>query len=199
MIKKTITYSDLDGNPVTEDFWFNLSKAELVETELSYRGGLQAYIQQVVRAESGREIIKALKEIIIMSVGERDADGKRFVKSDEITSRFLHSDAYSVFFLEICTDAVKSAEFINGVVPADMAVDSTELPNIPNMIDAAKASVPQGEKTLKDYTREELLDLSQDEFDAVAGTDTKKMPQSVLAVAMQRKVLTKQLAELEEV
>jgi hypothetical protein len=197
MIKKTITYSDLDGNPVTDDFWFHLSKAELVETEMNYQGGLMAHVQKAIRANSGREIIQALKEIIVMSVGERAEDNKRFIKNEQIVSNFLHSDAYSVFFLELATDAEKSAEFVRGVVPAEMAASIQDTPDFGSLIDASVADAPQGVRTIKDYSRDELLDLSQEEFDELAGTDLKRMPQSILAVAMQRKANAKALEALE--
>lgn len=128
MLKKTITYKDLDNNDVTEDFYFNLSPAEVTEMELSYKGGLSVYLRQIIEAEDGGAIIAAMKNIIVSSVGRRSEDGKRFVKSPEIAADFLHTDAYSVLFMELVTDAGAATEFIQGIVPANVADKMKEGP-----------------------------------------------------------------------
>ena len=109
MLKKTLTYSDLDGNPVTEDFYFSLSKAEIAEMELSYDGGLQTHLKRIVANKDGAAIIGAFKNILTSSVGRRSEDGRRFIKSDEITQEFMQTDAYSELFMELVTDADASA------------------------------------------------------------------------------------------
>lgn len=121
MLKKTITYSDLDGNDVTEDFYFNLSKAEIAETELSYDGGLTAHLKRIVEAKNGEQIIGTFKNIIMMSVGRRSEDGKRFIKSDEITQEFMQTNAYSELFMELVTNADASAGFIRAIVPSSLS------------------------------------------------------------------------------
>lgn len=121
MLKKTITFKDLDGNDVTEDFYFNLTKAEVAEAELSFKGGLSIYLNEIIAAEDGGAIIKAFKEIIKLAVGRRSEDGRRFEKSEEITNDFLQTDAYSQMFMELVTNATLAAEFVQGIVPADMA------------------------------------------------------------------------------
>lgn len=120
MLKKTITFKDLDGNDVTEDFYFNLSKAEIAELELSVKDGLTDYLEKIVAAENGAEIIRLFKEVIMMSVGKRSEDGRRFIKNQEIQDEFSQSDAYSVLFMELLTDAAKGAQFFADIVPADL-------------------------------------------------------------------------------
>lgn len=120
MLKKTITYPDLDGNPVTEDFYFNLSKAEIAEMELSHEGGLGDYLQRIVESEDGSAIISMFKEIIGKAIGRRSEDGRRFVKSEEITNDFMQTEAYSKLFMEFLTDPDAAANFIKGIVPSDM-------------------------------------------------------------------------------
>lgn len=128
MIKKTITYTDYNGTERTEDFHFNLSKAEIMEMEMSTAGGLAEMIQNVVKAQDQPAIIKIFKELVLKAYGEKSADGKRFIKSEEIATAFSQTEAYSILFMELATDADAAAKFVNGVVPADMAKQAAAAP-----------------------------------------------------------------------
>lgn len=121
MLKKTITYTDYNGVERTEDFYFNLSKAELMEMELGTTGGFAEMIQKIVNAQDGPAIIKVFKDLILKAYGEKSADGKRFIKSDEISSAFSQTEAYSQLFMELSTDADAAANFVNGIVPGDVS------------------------------------------------------------------------------
>lgn len=121
MLKKTITYTDYNGVERKEDFYFNLSKAEIMEMELSTTGGLAEMIQKVVAAQDTPSIMKIFKELILKAYGEKSADGKRFIKNSELTSAFEQTEAYSNLFMELATDAEAAAKFVNAIVPADLA------------------------------------------------------------------------------
>lgn len=127
MLKKSITYESYDDKTVTEDFYFHLSKADLIELEMSHKGGLQAYIQRVVDSKDGKAIIEEFKRLILMSYGEKNPDGSRFVKNDELRQDFLSSPAYDVLFMELVTDAAKAAEFVNGIIPKGLDVDVSKV------------------------------------------------------------------------
>lgn len=120
MLKKTITFKDLDGQDVTEDFYFNLTKVEITEMELSYEDGLSAHLEKIVKTDSGAEIISTFKKIVLSAVGRRSEDGKRFIKSQEISDEFSQTEAYSDFFMELVTDAKAASEFVNAIVPQDL-------------------------------------------------------------------------------
>lgn len=117
MLTKPITYTDYNGETRTENFMFNLTKAELVELNLTTEGGLQNVIQKIVDSKNIPEITKWFKKIITMAYGERSADGRRFVKSEELTEAFLQTEAYSELFMELVTDETAAAAFINGIIP----------------------------------------------------------------------------------
>ena len=121
MLKKTITYTDYNGVERTEDFWFNLSKAEIMEMEMSTTGGLTETIQKVVQTQDAPAIIKIFKNLVLKAYGEKSPDGKRFIKSDELALAFSQTEAYSNLFMELATDADAAAKFINGIIPADAA------------------------------------------------------------------------------
>ena len=121
MLKKTITYTDYNGVERTEDKYFNLSKAEIMEMEMSTAGGFADMVQGIVKAQDAPAIMKIFKDIILKSYGEKSPDGKRFIKSKELSDEFSQTEAYSDLFMELCTNAEASAAFINGIIPADVA------------------------------------------------------------------------------
>lgn len=118
MLKKTITYTDYNGTERTEDFYFNLTKAELMEMQLSKNGGLDVSIRKIVDSQDAPGIIKIFKDLILKAYGEKSDDGKRFMKSKEISDAFSQTEAYSQLFMELATDADAASKFINGIVPA---------------------------------------------------------------------------------
>lgn len=127
MLKKTITYEDFNGETVSEDFFFHLSKAELIELELSHQGGLSLALERIVAAEDGKSIIAEFKNIILGSYGQKSLDGRRFIKNSQLREEFESSAAYSTLFMELVTEADSAAEFINGIIPAGMAEEVAKL------------------------------------------------------------------------
>ena len=120
MLKKTITYTDFNGTSRTEDFYFNLTKAEIAEMEMSTSGGLAEMIQNIVKQQDTPSIIKIFKDLLLKAYGIKSPDGRRFEKSDEIKKEFESTEAYSELFMELATDANAAAEFVNGIMPSDM-------------------------------------------------------------------------------
>lgn len=121
MLKKTITYTDYNGSERTEDFYFNLTKAEIMEMELSTTGGLAEMMQRIVAAQDTPALIKLFKDLILKAYGEKSPDGKRFIKSEEIATAFSQTEAYSILFMTLATDDKAAAEFVNGIVPAELS------------------------------------------------------------------------------
>lgn len=120
MIKKTVTFEDYEGETHTQDFWFNLSKAELMEIELSEKGGFSEAMQEIIKKEDGKKIIGAFKTILLMSIGERRGPTE-FRKNDDIREAFEGSPAFSEIFMELATNAQAGADFVNGVMPRQLA------------------------------------------------------------------------------
>ena len=126
MLKQTITYTDFNGVERSEDFYFNLTKAELVELEMGHAGGLSESLQKIVAAEDGGAIIREFKTIILKAYGKRSEDGSRFVKNDKMREEFETSEAYSVLFIKLVTDADAAAKFVSGIMPQDL-MDKAQL------------------------------------------------------------------------
>ena len=137
MLKKTFKFVDYNGNPRTEDHYFNLTQAEVTELELSVDGGLTAMINRVVQAQNGRQIIDTMKDIILKSYGVKSPDGRRFIKNQEVRDAFVQTEAYSQLFMELATNAQAASALVAGIIPAkeDVASDA-ETPALPGGSDA---------------------------------------------------------------
>lgn len=117
MFKKTITYTDYNDVERTETFYFNLTKAEVLEMELSTTGGLSVMIQGIIDSKDTPQLIKIFKELVLKAYGEKSPDGRRFIKSPEITEAFAQTEAYSEIFMELATDDKVATAFVQGITP----------------------------------------------------------------------------------
>lgn len=117
MLKKSITYTDYDGNERTEDFRFNLTEAEVAEMEMSAQGGMERMINKIVAARDSEKLVKLFKEIILKAYGEISDDGRRFIKNRELSEGFAQTEAYSILFMELATDHEAATAFVNGIMP----------------------------------------------------------------------------------
>jgi hypothetical protein len=164
VLKKTIIYDDFNGDTVEEDFFFHLSKAELVELEMSHQGGLSESLQRIIAAEDNKSIIEEFKNIILTAYGKRSADGRRFIKNQELRDEFVSTEAYSALFMELVTDVDAATEFVNGIVPAGMTeedakvagIDPKETPIIAVVTEEPKVITP---KEMEEMSPEEIEQL----------------------------------------
>lgn len=124
MIKKTITYTDYNDVERTETFWFHLNKAELMEMEMGTTGGFAGMVQKIIDAKDAPSIINTFKNLLLKAYGEKSPDGKRFIKNDEVRDAFSQTEAYSQLFMELATNAEAASEFVNGIMPKDLVMDT---------------------------------------------------------------------------
>lgn len=120
MLKKTVSYEDYNGVQRTEDFYFNLTKAEVAEMELSVEGGFSKMIEEIVNSKDNVRIVALFKDMVLKSYGEKSPDGRRFIKSKEISEAFAQTEAYSEIFMELAMDSNAAAAFVNGIMPANL-------------------------------------------------------------------------------
>ena len=120
MIKKTVTYVDYNGVERTEDFYFNLSKAEVAEMEMSVEGGFSKMLEEIVASKDNVKIVSLFKQMVLKAYGEKSADGRRFMKSEEISKAFSETEAYSEIFMSLALNESDAAAFVNGIMPANI-------------------------------------------------------------------------------
>lgn len=120
MYVKKISYTDYDGHKREEEFYFNLTKAECLTLEMGTSGGITKMINQLIAAQDIPELLKVYTDIVTKSYGEKSPDGKRFIKSKELTEAFMQTEAFSDFFVEISTNAKAASTFVNGIIPKDL-------------------------------------------------------------------------------
>ena len=120
MVVEKIKYTDFNGVEREEEFMFNLTEAEITEMELTKEGGLSDSIKKIVSAQNTPQIIETFKMLLLKSYGEKSADGRRFVKSEELSKEFTQTNAYSQLFMKLATDDKAAVAFIKGIIPESM-------------------------------------------------------------------------------
>lgn len=123
MLKKTITYTDYNGVERKQDFYFNLTKAEIMKIEMSVPGGLAEKIRRIVDAQDQPAIIEVFEDLIGKSYGVKTPEGG-FKKKPEYLEDFMATPAYDELFMELATDADAAAKFVNGIIPAGLDVSN---------------------------------------------------------------------------
>ena len=127
MITKNITFEDLEGNQITQPFYFNVSKAELIKLQTKEKNGLDRKLRQIANNQDVNGLITTINEFIEMSYGEKSEDGIAFIKQKNgvrLVENFMNTDAYSKLFEELVSDPDKLMEFIIGILPKDLAVQA---------------------------------------------------------------------------
>lgn len=117
MLKETIKYTDYNGTEREEDFYFNLSRAELIDLEYSTPGGLKELLEKIIKEKDTVKIYQMFKDIVMLAYGEKSDDGKHFVKSKDISSAFTQTEAFSELMMKFISDADFAAKFVNGIIP----------------------------------------------------------------------------------
>lgn len=184
MLKKAITFKDFDGNEVTEEFYFNISKSELVELELSNEGGLEAYLKRIIASNDGKTIVQEFKKLILMSYGVKSEDGKSFIKTDKVREDFQQTLAFDSLFFELSTDSDAATEFVKGIIPQDMA---DEVARMSKQQNDNQVNLLETEKKFEDFSEEELINMPQEAFQKLVPNDPKEMTRAQLTVAFRRK------------
>ena len=126
MIKKTVTYTDFDGNERTEDFYFHLTEQELTEWELSVDGGLSGVLRRIVNSRDDKKLMEIFKDLLLRSYGVKTPDGRGFIKNEEVLNSFKYTQAFSDIYMELATDDKAASEFVNGIIPANLVTAANE-------------------------------------------------------------------------
>jgi hypothetical protein len=120
MLKRTIEWTDYNGVQRKEDFYFHMTQAEITEWELSLEGGLVQHIEKISKTQDGPQLVQLIKDLLLKTYGEKSPDGRRFIKNEELRVNFSQTEPYSLLFMEISSDAKKTTEFVNGILPAEL-------------------------------------------------------------------------------
>ena len=130
MYKKTLTYTDFNGDTVTEDLYFNLSKAELIEMNFRAKGGLKNFIEAIINARDTNTLTDIFKNLLLKSYGIKSPDGKKFLKNATIREEFECSIPYDIMFTTLSSDAKEAAAFVNGILPKELVaeMENVEMP-----------------------------------------------------------------------
>lgn len=165
MIKETITYTDYDGNKRTEDFYFNLTKAELTEMEMSVAGGLSSILEDVINKQDTPTIMAHFKKVILQAYGEKSPDGRRFIKSQKLSEEFSQTEAYSELYMKLVTNADIAAKFINSLMPKDWVREAERR----KLLDGLKIT-PTSDINTSDMNTDQPRDIDVSDMPAIPST-----------------------------
>lgn len=150
MLKKQIEYTDFMGQKHTEEFFFHLNKTELFDLGLEYRGGLAEMIQSMIATEDHLPLMREFKRLVLAAYGERSADGKRFMKSDEIRNNFEHHAAFDSLIMEFLGSEDAMVTFIKGILPEGVVITEEDLKLKPKVDIPAPEQRPIGKPMIDD-------------------------------------------------
>ena len=117
MLKKTMTYTDFNGEEKTEDFYFHLTEAEVANMEIDSEGGMSNKLRRIINSKDTTKLKEYFQSIILKAYGEKTDDGKHFIKNDKVSEMFSYTQAYSDLWMELITDADAAAKFVEGIMP----------------------------------------------------------------------------------
>lgn len=160
MLRKEVTYTDLNGEEATDVLYFHLSKADLIQLRVEAGPDLAETMKKISETEEGQEIWKLFKKILKLSYGKKSEDGRRFIKTDELYAEFESSEAYSELIMDLFTNPESAAEFMNGIIPQDLDEDLAKIAARNGTPEAAPAVTPDPQR----LSREEVLAMDHDEL-----------------------------------
>jgi hypothetical protein len=195
MLKRTMTYKDLDGNEVTDDFYFALSVREIAKMEIANEGagGYGEMLKAMVKSGNGELIMETFEKFIRDAYGKRHEDGKRFVKSPDISDEFMQTGAFDQLFLELVLNPKSAEEFILAIMPADMQEQAAKIRAAAEAQGISVDDVDEGERVYNpdadwtDYDGDELLAMPAEHFDRLFKKVGTNKPKGLLTIAARRK------------
>lgn len=194
MYKRPITFRNLDGERITKDFYFNLTVPEVTELEYGMTGKLSEQWTQIVETKNAGAMLREFKNLISMAYGERSSDGITFLKEDPITGaslgrKFLQSDAYAVLFMELLGENSSDhafTDFLRACLPTEVSEKLPSNIELPSITEARSTAAAERDKP-EQFSRDELLAMSEEEFDRIAGKNPSAWSREVMQVAFERK------------
>lgn len=195
MLKKTVYYTNLDGESTSEDVYFHMSKVEIARLEMEHgEDGFSGHLRKVLESKDPKTIMAAFENFLAMSYGVRSEDGKRFIKEPALFDEFKQTEVYSQLFYDLVTNASSSADFIKGILPQDLVknIDEKQVAlltageELPKELVLQYDSIPT-QKSVDDMSVEELKLLPKEEFLRLVGDNPRKMTKNQLVVAMMHK------------
>ncbi len=198
MIKQTITYKDFTGATNTEDFYFHLDKADLLEMQAERKGGMKEYMQDLIKTDNKLEILRIFRMFIMKSVGRLSEDGRRLKRDQDVRDEFEQTEAYQEFLFYLANDGEAAAKFLDNLMPEDLmeqvraegGMTDLELPADTSTNDAELKDQPEIVKEWTDFTSEELLAMDEPQFLKLVESSKKggnNVPRMLVIIAGRRK------------
>lgn len=143
-------YTDYNGVERREDYYFNFTESELIDAEYDEGGSLSSILTNIVKTNDQGALIRMFKKLILKSYGEKSIDGKRFIKSEELSTQFSQTEAFNMMYMKCVTDDKFANKFIENIIPKAVTEKAKNDPEAMKQIEAMKkdlgiAELPSGE------------------------------------------------------
>lgn len=137
MIKWPITYTTYNDETITEDFYFNLNKAELVQLQFNANGSYSNFMERIMNERDYKTLGEEFRNIILSAYGKKSDDGKQFRKSDAIREEFENSAAFAELYIELISGGEAATKFFTGILPKDLQGEAQK--NAQNLLNGQKS------------------------------------------------------------
>lgn len=117
MFRYVDVYKDFNGTERKETVYFDLNQSEIIGLEIDSEKGLSEYLQEISDAKNAKEMMRFFTNTLYKAYGEKSADGRRFVKSKELSDAFTQTVIYQDIYAELLTNAEFASKFINSIMP----------------------------------------------------------------------------------
>lgn len=133
MVRREIKFTDFNGKSQTEVGYFNINKAELGKLQMRHNGTYLDYLKLLSERKKVEEMYNFVYELILDSYGEKDPEGRKFIKTPEMRTDFEQSLAFSEMIVDLVSNPDDLANFVKGIMPPDLVtgggeIDATALP-----------------------------------------------------------------------
>lgn len=133
MFKKTMTFDDLEGNEVSQTFYFNYNKKEIAEL-LEFKQleeklrVLTLPIEEsgLTEVENSQQAYDIFQDLILDAYGEKGADNVTFVKNEQLREYWKSHVAFVELIFEFLEKPQLAAEFIEKCLPAKLVARAKE-------------------------------------------------------------------------
>lgn len=116
MLKQTVKYESFDGELITEELYFNLTRMDLLELNDRYDGDdLAVYIEKIQEEKNVKALYTVLKDIVLMAYGVKSEDGKRFIRNDQVRKEFEESLAFAQLIEDFHETDHAMSDFVTGI------------------------------------------------------------------------------------
>ena len=108
-------YVDFKGTEREEDVMFHYSTDEILSIMASKNEGFLEWMKKAASTNSTSELMPVFREVVLGAYGEISPDGRRFIKSKEMSKAFSETPMFTQLIESFFENTQNAVEFFNKV------------------------------------------------------------------------------------